>query len=119
MTPFMDRVRAVVTGEARATEPALVATRPRRVAVGTDRHVAVRALAEQFVAEANAVLPDGRRLVLVDRPGLAFTVATGERRAEVATTFDGGTATARIDGADHELADEHAVADLLLRLLAG
>jgi hypothetical protein len=55
MTPFMLRVQAMAKGAA-PTGPALVATMPRSVAQGTDRHVAVRALAEQLMAEANAVL---------------------------------------------------------------
>jgi len=55
MTPFMLRVQAMAEGAA-PTGPGLVATKPRSVAQGTDRHVAVRALAEQLMAEANAVL---------------------------------------------------------------
>lgn len=55
MTPFMLRVRAMTEGAA-PTGPALVAAAmPRSVAQGTDRHVA-GALAEQLMAEANAVL---------------------------------------------------------------
>lgn len=56
MTPFVLRVRAMTEGAA-PTGPALAAAAmPRSVAQGTDRHVAVRALAEQLMAEANAVL---------------------------------------------------------------
>jgi hypothetical protein len=118
MTPFMLRVQTVAAGAAPPAAPALVATLPRSVATGTDRHMAVRALAEQLVAEANAVLGSGA-LDLTDRPGLAFTVRHRGRSAEIATTVAGHAATARLDGNDVELADEHAVAELLLRLLAG
>jgi hypothetical protein len=56
MTPFIPRVQAMAEGAAPPTGPALVATMPRSVAQGRDRHVAVRALAKQLMAEANAVL---------------------------------------------------------------
>lgn len=116
MTPFMLRVQAL-SGAEPPPEPAVVATEPRGVAEGTDRHVAVRTLTEQLVAEANAVLGPGA-LDLTDRAGLAFTVRHGTRATEIVTTVSGGAATARLDGTDIELADENAVAELLLGLLA-
>ncbi len=56
MTPFMLRVPSTAEGAAPPSGTAVAATVPRSVARGTHRHVAVRAPAEPFVAEANAVL---------------------------------------------------------------
>jgi hypothetical protein len=77
MTPFMLRVLAMAEGAA-PTGPALVATMPRSVAQGTDRHVVVRALAEQLMAGANAVLgPSAVELADGRGPGTSPSAAAG------------------------------------------
>lgn len=137
MTPFMMRVAGIVG----ATEDELaqaglerVAPMPltrisQRIATGTgaDRQIAIRALAEQLVCEANAVLASSdEHLSLSDETlpsELAFTVGYRGRGARVSTTFEDGTAYGRLvgDGFESELPREldgpDALPDLLVRLL--
>jgi hypothetical protein len=56
MTPFMERVAEVVTGGERGSSPGTRPSEPRPVVIGADEQVMTRALAEQLVSEANAVL---------------------------------------------------------------
>ena len=117
MTPFMSQVQALVEGTTPVIGPELVASRPRGVAAGAHRYVGMRALAEQLVAEANAVLgPD--HLDLLDGPGLSFVIAYQGRSVAIDTTIDAGVATSHLDGVTLELADAGDVAALLLRFLA-
>lgn len=137
MTPFMMRVAGIVG----ATEDELaqaglerVAPMPltrisQRIATGTgaDRQIAIRALAEQLICEANAVLASSdEHLSLSDETlpsELAFTVGYRGRGARVSTTFEDGTAYGRLvgDGFESELPREldgpDALPDLLVRLL--
>ena len=143
MTPFMLKVAELVGASDSDIEP--VAPMPmtrisQRIATGTgaDRHVAVRSLAEQLVCEANAVLasagtPGGSagtagddHLVLFDETlpsELAFTISYHGRAVRVSTTFEDGTAYARLvgDGFESEVPQEldgpDALPDLLVRLL--
>lgn len=122
MTPFMVRVGEVAGGGIRPGGPAVAAVVPRTVASALHRQVAARGMAEQLVAEANAVLgPDA--FELTDHSALAFTVRHGDRSADItttiATTIAGSRATASLDGTAVELADADDVAELLLQLLAG
>jgi hypothetical protein len=132
VTPFMLRV-AELLGVAPAPEPPVYRTRHAaavRSGVGAQRHVATRALAEQLVCEANAVLAHAGAATLTLRDEVApdelvFVVslpAVG-RAVRFATRFADGTARARMQGEgvpagdDVELADAEAVADVLIRLL--
>ncbi|WP_193315195.1 hypothetical protein [Nostocoides sp. F2B08] len=137
MTPFMLRVAELVdVDESDVADADLDALAPmpmtrisQKIATstGADRHVAIRALAEQLVCEANVVLAHGdEHLTLVDEilaNELAFTVGYRGRGARVSTTFEDGTAYGRLvgDGFEselpHELADADAVPDLVVRLL--
>jgi hypothetical protein len=112
----------------------------QRIATGTgaDRQVAIRSLAEQLVCEANAVLSSAGssisgaggagddHLVLFDETlpnELAFNVTYHGRAVRVSTTFEDGTAYARLvgDGFESEVPQEldgpDALPDLLVRLL--
>lgn len=118
MTPFMVRVGEVAVGGVHPGRPAVTAATPRTVASALHRQVAARSVAEQLVAEANAVLgPDA--FELTDHSALAFTIRHGSRSTHITTTIAGGHATASLDGATVELADADNVAELLLQLLAG
>ena len=140
MTPFMLKVAELVG--TRDADVELVAPMPltrisQRIATGTgaDRHVAIRSLAEQLVCEGNAVLSSAGtlvgtagddHLVLFDETlpsELAFTVSYHGRAVRVSTTFENGTAYARLvgDGFESEVPQEldgpDALPDLLVRLL--
>lgn len=52
----MERVTEVVTGGERGSSPGIRPSEPRPVVIGADEQVMTRALAEQLVSEANAVL---------------------------------------------------------------
>lgn len=137
MTPFMLRVAELVgADESELEESDLDALAPmpmtrisQKIATstGADRQVAIRALTEQLVCEANVVLAHGdEHLTLVDEvlpTELAFTVGYRGRGARVSTTFEDGTAYGRLvgDGFEselpHELEDADAVPDLVVRLL--
>jgi hypothetical protein len=128
MTPFMLAVQAVLDGEA-AHAPRTEPSRPRGVAAATDTQVVMRALAEQLVSEANAVLSGhGLGLSLVDDadPGeLAFSVGYRDRVARVRTRVAGHTAVGEVvlpggpPSAPRELRSEDELQALLLSLLAG
>ena len=140
MTPFMLQVAELVGARDTDVEP--VAPMPmtrisQRIATGTgaDRQVAIRSLAEQLVCEANAVLASAGAIVggvgddhlaLFDETlpnELAFNITYRGRAVRVSTTFEDGTAYARLvgDGFESEVPQEldgpDALPDLLVRLL--
>lgn len=137
MTPFMLRVAEIVGADedelARAdldqVAPMPTTRISQRIATGTgaDRQIAIRALAEQLICEANAVLSSSDdHLTLSDETlpsELAFTVGYRGRGARVSTTFENGTAYGRLvgDGFESELPQEldsaDSLPDLLVRLL--
>jgi hypothetical protein len=94
---------------------------------GADRHIAVRALAEQLLCEANAVLADSEdHLSLSDEAGtaeLAFCVYYRNRSVRFTTRFADGSAFGQVTGdgvpagPPHELTSAEDVADLLAALL--
>jgi hypothetical protein len=130
MTPFMLRVAELLESDPDVPVPApsTVPSRITRVNAGTDRQVALRALAEQLMCEANAVLgADGDQMSLRDElfdGRLGFAVAYRGRTARVVTRIQDHTAYACLTGdgiaddAQRELAGPDALPDLLLRLLA-
>lgn len=131
MTPFMLRVAELIENDALDIPlpvPATVPTHARSLIDGADYQVGIRALAEQLVCEANAVLgDDGDQMSLTDEvvdDQLIFTVGFRGREARVATRFSGGRAEARLvadgipDGEPRELAGTEALPDLLILLLA-
>jgi hypothetical protein len=128
MTEFMARVTATLDGAAVADRPAVKASLAKPVPEGADDQIALRSLAEQLVAEANAVLaetPDRIDLVdeLVDGQ-LGFTLRYRRRGAVVKTRFDGGTAVAELQGVGGscanrvELAGPDELASLVLLLIS-
>lgn len=131
MTPFMIRVAELIGAEVdEQPEPLKYETRLSTgvpVNVGADRHVAIRALAEQLLCEANAVLDSSDdHLSLFDEVAdgeLAFNVTYRSRVMRTSTTFKDGVAYGRLlgDGVDpgpaQELTGPEAVADLLILLL--
>jgi hypothetical protein len=132
MTPFMLRVAELVGAETDPPEPLSYRTRPSvptTASLGADRHVAVRALAEQLLCEANAVLAEqDDHLGLVDEAvpdELRFSVLFRGRAVHVSTAFDHGVAIGRLvgdgiaPGPPRELVGPDDVAELLLQLIAG
>lgn len=125
MTAFMGRVRDVLSGGP-APGFGTAPSRVRPTAGGADAQLGVRALAEQLVSEANAVLGAGGRVELTDDTGpgvLAFTLAYAGRRARVCTRLSGRVALAHLEApglpADPvELAGPGELEALLLSLLA-
>lgn len=131
MTPFMARVAELIGADpAGSAEPPAYRTRlspVTAVSLGADRHIAVRALAEQLACEANAVLADfDDHLALTDEAGgdeLAFAVYYRNRAIRVATRFADGTAIGQLTGdgvsagPPRELISAEDVADLLATLL--
>ena len=131
MTPFMLRIAELIGAETdEVDEPLAYKTKlsnPELASVGADKHVAIRALAEQLLCEANAVLDDSDdQLGLFDEATdgeLAFTVTYRNRAVRVSTKFEDGKAYGRLigdgvePGADRELEGPDAVADLLVLLL--
>ncbi|MES4889579.1 hypothetical protein [Streptomyces sp. NPDC096012] len=129
MTPFMVRVHQVVTGSPHTDHtPELMESVPRTIGQGTHEHVELRALAEQLVAEANAVLSGltGEPIRLQDGSGTrdqTFSLSRAGNWATVTTSYDGGVALAGLSGPAfpaprRELAGEDALADLILTLVA-
>ncbi|MGN6606088.1 MAG: hypothetical protein ACTHMS_03630 [Jatrophihabitans sp.] len=117
MTPFMVKVVEVAGGE-RADRVQLRPSEPMPTVVGADEQVMARALAEQLVSEANAVL--GGAVELRDElvaGRLSFELRYKQRRALVSTTFGGGTSVARLDDKDVALDSPEQVEALLLQLL--
>jgi hypothetical protein len=107
MTPFMERVTEVVTGGERAGSPGTRASQPRPLVIGADEQVMTRALAEQLVAEANAVLAStglaavGDVIELADELGggrLSFVLRYQARYARVSTSFEHRTSLGRLHG---------------------
>lgn len=138
MTPFMIRVaelmeidvtdpEALEELEALAPMPNTRMSQRINTSHGADRHVAIRALAEQLVCEANAVITNqADHLTLADEvlaQELAFVVGFRGRGARVSMTFVGDQAFGRLvgDGFESDLPRElesaDDVPDLLIRLL--
>jgi hypothetical protein len=128
MTPFMLAVQAVLDGGA-VHAPRTELSRPRGVAAAADTQVVIRALAEQLVSEANAVLSShGSGFVLVDDTGqgeLAFCVGYRDRVARVRTRVTGHGAVGEVilpgesPSPSRELRSEDELQAMLLSLLAG
>jgi hypothetical protein len=127
MTPFMLAVQALVDGQP-APEPATEVSPVTTVPEATDTQMVVRALAEQLVSEANAVLREhGRTIALVDETGpgrLAFTLSYAGRSARLQTQMSGRSAVAELLVAGREapeplrLTSEDELQSLVLSLLA-
>lgn len=128
MTFFMQRLAEALGDEIPDVLP-MPAMRPSSAEafiVGSDRHVGMRAYAEQLVCEANAVIAEPvSHLSLFDEVGgdeLAFTISCNSHVARVATRFRGGRATGQIvsDDLPHEepfeLAGPESLPDLIVRL---
>jgi hypothetical protein len=122
MTPFMERVTEVVTGGERGGSPETRPSEPRPVVIGADEQIMTRALAEQLVSEANAVLVStglvstglvstglvstepgaaGDVIDLEDELGegrLSFVMRYQERYARVSTSFANRTSVGRLHG---------------------
>jgi hypothetical protein len=117
MTPFMERVTEVVTGGERGGSPETRPSEPRPVVIGADEQIMTRALAEQLVSEANAVLVTtgpassgpasagpgaaGDVIDLEDELGegrLSFVMRYQERYARVSTSFANRTSVGRLHG---------------------
>jgi hypothetical protein len=127
MTFFMHRLAEALGGEApELPMPAMRPSAPEAFIIGSDRHVALRAYAEQLVSEANAVIAEPvSHLILFDEVGgdeLAFTITCNSHAARVATRFAGGHATGQIVSEDlpneqpFELSGTEALPDLIIRL---
>lgn len=132
MTPFMlDLQESLARRDGGPPRPATRPARPRPVGAGAHAQVEIRALAEQRVAEANAVLAGhGRRIQLEDLPGadgvLGFVLRCGARSARVETTLGPAAATSRLAAGDRaesapsrELADASQVEALITCLVTG
>jgi hypothetical protein len=129
MTPFMTRVAEAVDGEADVERPHLRPSVAKSVPVGADEQMVLRALAEQLVSEANAVLYDNpQHIELTDRlidGQIGFTMSFGARTAVVRTAFDHHAAVGELEGfggrnGDHlELAGLDQLENLILLLLCG
>ena len=133
MTPFMERVTEVVTGGERGGSPETRPSEPRPVVIGADEQVMTRALAEQLVSEANAVLVSagpsaagpraaGDVIDLEDELGegrLSFVMRYQERYARVSTSFAHRTSVGRLHGvgaggADQDGADQGGAGEVAL-----
>ena len=125
---LLDTVAELVGAEGDPEVTPMPLTRiSRRIATstGADRHVAYRALTEQLVCEANAMLRRRRPHDPLDETSseLLFSVCYRGRAARVSTVFGNGTAYGRLvgDGFESELPQEldgpDALPDLLVRLL--
>lgn len=122
----MEEVQEVLAG-GHSAGPSTLPSRLLPVAGVTDRQVALRALAEQLVGEANAVIGDaGTRVQLVDEATdgrLSFTLRCGPRAVRVQATVAGHQAMAELvagrDGglAPEELADRRDLERLILALV--
>lgn len=130
MTPFMITVREVLDGQAATPGPALTDSAPVSAPAGANSQVAFRALAEQLVCEANAVLRDAGNgtavISLIDECGpgaLVFTLGYRNRRAQIRTDFRGRDAQASlvvpgVTSPPRTLASEGEVRALVLSLIA-
>ncbi|MFN8079979.1 MAG: hypothetical protein U0Q19_10470 [Kineosporiaceae bacterium] len=131
MTPFMMRIAELIGAETdEVEEPLAYRTKlssPVTASVGADKHVAIRALAEQLLCEANAVLADADdHMGLYDEAAdaeLAFSVTYRQRAVRFSTRFIDGKAHAQLvgdgiePGEPRELDGPESVADLLVLLL--
>jgi hypothetical protein len=99
MTPFMIAVRELLDGDS-APAPRTQLSRIRPIPEAADTQVLIRSLAEQLVAEANAVLTDiGDTISLVDDSGpneFAFTLGYRDHSARIRTALSGRTGTAEL-----------------------
>lgn len=130
MTPFMIAVRDVLDGRPVVRGPAVIDSALVPTPVGADTQVAFRALAEQLVCEANAVLRDAgdgtAALSLTDEceaGALVFTLGYRNRSAQVRTDFRGRDAQASlvipgVTSPPRTLAGEAEVRALVLSLIA-
>jgi hypothetical protein len=113
MTPFMQRVTEVVTGAERAGSPGIRPSTPQPVVIGADEQVMTRALAEQLVSEANAVLSGlGSVIDLEDeltRGRLSFVMRYRARYARVSTSFERRRSVGHLYGVGAEGAGEVAL----------
>ncbi|NNG18940.1 hypothetical protein HJ590_05010 [Naumannella sp. ID2617S] len=129
MTFFMNRLAQVLSGEESTEEvptPTLRPSRPGAVNEGVDKQIALRALAEQLVCEANAVIDDpAAHLTLHDEVGgneLSFTIRCGVHAARVTTVIDSAGAHGQIvsdnlpNEEPYELIGPEALPDLIIRL---
>ncbi len=135
MTPFMERVTEVVTGGERGGSPGTRPSEPRPVVIGADEQVMTRALAEQLVSEANAVLVSagpraagpgpgaagpgaaGDVIDLEDELGegrLSFVMRYQERYARVSTSFAHRTSVGRLHGVGAGGADQGGAGEVAL-----
>lgn len=131
MTPFMTRIAELIGADPAALpEPPVYRTRlsaATAINQGADRHIAIRALAEQLMCEANAVLADfDDQLTLSDETGgdeLAFDVRYRNRAVRVSTRFADGIAIGQLTGdgvpagPPRELTSAADIADLLAALM--
>jgi hypothetical protein len=107
MTPFMMRVAELAEDaerpgrSERPGRPGVRPSEPRPVMAGADEQVMTRALAEQLVSEANAVLAPGDVIELRDELAagrLSFVMRYRSRHARVATSFGGGMSVGHLHG---------------------
>jgi hypothetical protein len=105
MTPFMVRVTEV-HGGTYSGPPGVRRSEPRPIVIGADDQVMTRALAEQLVSEANAVLSaDGHVIDLQDEltaGQLSFVMRYKSRHAQVTTIFGHRTSVGRLRGVGAE-----------------
>lgn len=128
MTPFMWRVAELVGAE--TDDMPEVHTSPsvfRSVSEGADRQGEMRALAEQLVAEANAVLATSSEALTLDDElepdSLSFVIGMAGRQARITTRIADKRSFGQLigegtDGTEpQELADD-ALEELILLLVA-
>jgi hypothetical protein len=126
MTPFMLSVQALLDGEP-APSVATIESHPIPAPVATDAQMMVRALAEQLVSEANAILREHGDVVSLEDEvgpgGLTFSVGYRQRVARVQTVMSGRSALVRLivdghaDGAPRRLTGEDELRALVLGLI--
>jgi len=118
MTPFMERVAEAVTGGEQGGSPGTRPSEPRPVVIGADEQIMTRALAEQLVSEANAVLvAAGDVIDLEDELGegrLSFVMRYRERYARVSTSFAHRTSVGRLHGVGDGGADQGGAGEVAL-----
>jgi hypothetical protein len=138
---FMERVQRLVDGDEQPNPLRTVVRAPRSLADATDEWVALRAMAEQIVSEANAVLPVGwEHLRLDDEAGrwagspasaaadpgalsLGFALHGPGGEVRVSMRSEGGLAWVGCDGSlaglddGSELAEPEVLEDVVLLLL--
>ena len=109
----MERVTEVVTGGERGGSPGTRRSEPRPVVIGADEQVMTRALAEQLVSEANAVLAAAGDVIdLQDELGegrLSFVLRYQERYARVSTSFERRASVGHLYGVGADGAGEVAL----------